>query len=86
MCIYDCMWNPTVRLIINRFLSYIIYTSYQIRPQFAVISDYRYETAYSSDNGDLVLLIIIKNYINRPNGKRDSIFYSFFVVGPNLRV
>ena len=21
MCIYDCMWNPTVRLLINRFLS-----------------------------------------------------------------
>ena len=24
MCIYDCMWNPTVRLLINRFLSYLI--------------------------------------------------------------
>ena len=23
MCIYDCMWNPTVRLLINRFLSYL---------------------------------------------------------------
>ena len=22
MCIYDCMWNPTVRLLINRFLYY----------------------------------------------------------------
>ena len=24
MCIYDCMWNPTVRLLINRFLSYLM--------------------------------------------------------------
>ena len=24
MCIYDCMWNPTVRLLINRFLSYLV--------------------------------------------------------------
>ena len=24
MCIYDCMWNPTVRLLINRFLSYYL--------------------------------------------------------------
>ena len=25
MCIYDCMWNPTVRLLLNRFLSYLIH-------------------------------------------------------------
>ena len=24
MCIYYCMWNPTVRLLISRFLSYLI--------------------------------------------------------------
>ena len=24
MCIYDCMWNPTARLLITRFLYYII--------------------------------------------------------------
>ena len=30
MCIYDCMWNPTVRLLINRFLSYLISNSAEI--------------------------------------------------------
>ena len=29
MCIYDCMWNPTVRLLINRFLSYLILSCLQ---------------------------------------------------------